>query len=161
MVWIKLFNFSIKHVSERKHSAANDFLQKSENLLLNEKTDAVNDFINLQLNNIQICSISIKKSEEFIVLKNDYFKKLIRITVFFISLQQSLNLTIKKFQKFKKEALKYVIFNQYLFQQINKNISLQRIVNSEKNQKTILTEMHDNSDYHRYKKIYQQIADCY
>ena len=110
-MWIKLFDFSIKHVSERKHSATDDFSWKSENLLLNEEADAVNDFINLQLNSIQICSVSVKKSLKSAVLKNDYSEKLIRITVFFISLQWLLNLTIKEFWKFKEEMLKYVIFN--------------------------------------------------
>ena len=111
MVWIRLFNFSIKHVSERKHSAVNDFSQKFKNLSLNEEADAVDDFINLQLNSIQVCLIFIKKSEESAVLEDDYSEKLIKIAVFFISLQQSLNLIIREFQKFKKKALRYVISN--------------------------------------------------
>ena len=111
MVWIKLFDFSIKYVPGKKHSAADDLSQKSENLLSNEKTNTVNDFIDLQLNSIQICSVSVEKSLKSAVLKNDYSEELIRIAVFFISLQQLLNLTTKKFQKFKKEALKYVISN--------------------------------------------------
>ena len=61
MMWIKLFNFSIKYVLKRKHSAADNFLQKSENSLLNKEVDTVNDFIDLQLNSIheeikKICS---------------------------------------------------------------------------------------------------------
>ena len=87
MMWIRLFNFSIKYVSERKHSAVNDFSQKSENLLSNEEADTVNDFIDLQLNSIQIYSIFIKELEESAVLKNNYSEKSIRITVFLISLQ--------------------------------------------------------------------------
>ena len=161
MIWIKLFNFSIKHVLKRKHNAADDLSQKSENSLLNEETDTVDDFINLQLNSIQIYLVSVKKSKESSVLKNDYSKKSIRIAVFFICLQQSLNLTIKKFWKFKKKALKYVVSSWHLFQQANKNIPLWKIVNSEENQKAILTEMHDNSDHHRYKEIYQQVTDHY
>ena len=129
--------------------------------MLNEETDVIDDFINLQLNSIQVCSVFIKKSEESAVLKNNYFKKLIKIAVFLISLQQLLNLTIKKFWKFKKETLRYMIFNQHLFQWVNKNIPLQRIIDSEKNQKTILTKMHNNSDHYRYEEIYQQITDHY
>ena len=52
MMWIKLFDFSIKHVSGKKHNTANDFSQKSENSLLNEETDAVDNFIDSQLNSI-------------------------------------------------------------------------------------------------------------
>ena len=37
---------------------------------------------------------------------------------------------------------------------MNKNIPLQKIVNSEKNWKTILTEMHDNSDHCEHEKTY-------
>ena len=110
-----------------------DFSQKSENSSLNEETDTVNDFINSQLNSIQVCSVFVKESEEFIVLENNYFEKSIKIAVFLIKKQQSSNLTIKKFQKFKEKTLKYVISNQHLFQQINKNILLQRIINSEEN----------------------------
>ena len=115
MMWIKLFDFSIKYVSERKYNAANDFLWKSENSLLNEEADAVDDFINLQLNSIQICSVFIKKSEKSAVLKNDYSEKLIRITVFFISLQWLLNLTTREFWKFKEKVLRYVISSWHLF----------------------------------------------
>ena len=87
MVWIKLFDFSIKYVSGKKHSVADSLSQRFKNLLLNEKMNAVDDFINLQLNSIQICLVSVKKSEMSAVLENDYFEKLIRIAVFFISLQ--------------------------------------------------------------------------
>ena len=97
MMWIKLFNFSIRHVPERKYNAVNSFSWKSENLSLNKKADAVNDFINLQLNNIQVCSVFIKESEKFTVLENNYSEKLINIAVFLISLQWSLNLTTREF----------------------------------------------------------------
>ena len=123
-------------------------------MLSNEEADAVDDFINLQLNSIQICLVFIKKSEKFTILKNDYSEKLIRIAVFLISLQQLLNLTTKKFQKFKKETLKYVVSDQHLFQQASKNISLWKVVNSEEDQKVILTEMHNNSDHYRCEETY-------
>ena len=115
MVWIKLFNFNIKHVSEKKYNTVNDFSQKSENSSLNEETDIINDFINSQLNSIQIYSVFIKKSRESIILKNDYSEKSIKIAVFFISLQWLSNLTIKEFQKFKEEVLRYVISSWHLF----------------------------------------------
>ena len=44
---------------------------------------------------------------------------------------------------------------------MSKNISLQRVVDSEKDQKTILTEMHDNSNHCRCEKTYWWVADCY
>ena len=115
MAWIRLFDFSIKHVSGRKYNAADDLSWRSENLSLNEEADAVNDFIDSQLNSIQVCPVSVKKSEEFTVLKNDYSEESIRIAVFLISLQQLLNLTTKEFWKFKEEALRYVISSQHLF----------------------------------------------
>ena len=52
MMWIKLFNFSIKYVSEKKHNVVNDFSQKFKNSSLNEEADVIDDFINLQLNSI-------------------------------------------------------------------------------------------------------------
>ena len=97
MVWIKLFDFSIKYVPERKYNAANNLLQKPENPPLNKKANTVDDFIDLQLNNIQIYPVSVKKPEKSAVLENDYFEKLIRIAVFFICLQWLLNLTTKEF----------------------------------------------------------------
>ena len=87
MMCIKFFDFNIKHISERKYNAADDFLQKSKNSSLNKETDIIDDFIDLQLNNIQICLIFMKKLEEFAVLKNNYSEESIRIAVFFISLQ--------------------------------------------------------------------------
>ena len=115
MMWIKLFDFSIKHISEKKHNAADDFSQKSENSLLNKEADVINDFIDLQLNSIQVCSVFMKESGKFAVLENDYSEKSIRITVFFISLQWLLNLTTREFWKFKREMLRYVVSNWHLF----------------------------------------------
>ena len=69
----------------------------------------MNDFIDLQLNSIQVCSVSVKESLESAVLENDYSEELIRIAVFLTSLQQPSNLTTREFQKFKEEVLKYVV----------------------------------------------------
>ena len=44
---------------------------------------------------------------------------------------------------------------------MSKNIPLWKIIDSEENQKVILTEMHNNSDYCEYEKIYQWVANCY
>ena len=44
---------------------------------------------------------------------------------------------------------------------MSKNIPLWKIVDSEEDWKVILTEMHNNSNYCKCEKIYQQIADCY
>ena len=87
MAWIKLFNFSIKHVSGRKHNAADDLSQRSGNLLSNEEADTVDDFIDSQLNSIQVCLIFMKRPEESAVLEDDYSEKSIRIAVFLTSLQ--------------------------------------------------------------------------
>ena len=72
--------------------------------LLNEETDIIDNFIDLQLNSIQIYLVSIKRLEKFAVLKSNYFKKSIRIAVFFISLQQLFKFNNKEVLKVQKES---------------------------------------------------------
>ena len=47
-----------------------------------------------------------------------------------------------------------MIFNQHLFWWVNKNISLQKMIDSEEDWKTILTKMHNNNDYCKCEKTY-------
>jgi hypothetical protein len=42
-------------------------------------------------------------------------------------------LSLKKFYKFKNNALKFLIRNNYLFRRASKNVLLRRIINREKN----------------------------
>ena len=50
---------------------------------------------------------------------------------------------------------------KHLFKRANKNISLRRIINDEKNREDIIKSLHDELNHKRKKKIYKKIANRY
>ena len=47
MTWIKLFDFIIHHISEKKHETANDLSQQLKQIFNNKESQKMNDFINV------------------------------------------------------------------------------------------------------------------
>jgi hypothetical protein len=67
----------------------------------------------------------------------------------------------KKFNKFKKKALKFKLQSDQFFRRNSKNVLLKRIVDDLKEQQLILKQYHDESDHRDKKKTHQKIVDRY
>jgi hypothetical protein len=67
-VWIRLFDFEVRHVLDIKHTAANDLFRKSSSLndfkkVAEEKN--IDDWINTQLDCVRVFFVSIRKKNHF------------------------------------------------------------------------------------------------
>ena len=78
LTWIRLFDFDVRHVFDKKHTATDELFRRSCELLndideVHKKN--INDFIDDQFNCMQICSIRINENDNEQSLKNEYFEK--------------------------------------------------------------------------------------
>ena len=88
----------------------------------------MNDFINAQINAVIVILITVKKSFfkklKILSLLSRYFKNFMQIVHYFNNLQKFAFMIFNEFQKFKNNALHFMIQNQHLFKQMNKNVLL-------------------------------------
>jgi hypothetical protein len=152
-----LFNFDVRHISDCKHSTLDELSRRSRKSLNDEdethKKD-IDDFINAQLNFLHLCLVSIVVEEDISILKDSYSKYFNKMIYYLIFLLRSFKMSTKKFQRFKHEALKFLIQNKHLFKRFNKIISLQKVMNLQTKHDSILKKLHDESDHHDREKIY-------
>ena len=73
-----MFNFNVRHVLKKKHTATDEFSRKSCELLNNideVHKKNIDNFIDDQLNCVRICSMQINENDDEQSLKNEYFEK--------------------------------------------------------------------------------------
>ena len=72
----------MKHVFDKKHTAADNFSQRFQNFLNNiDETheENIDDFINEQLNCVRVYFVNVNEIEKKLSLKKNYFEKSQRI----------------------------------------------------------------------------------
>ena len=89
LTWIKLFDFDVKHVFDKKYTIANNLSRQFRDFLndideIHEKN--INDFIDKQLNCVRVCSVNVNEVKKELSLKKNYFKKSQRIVKYLIIL---------------------------------------------------------------------------
>ena len=78
LTWIRLFDFDVRHVSDKRHTATDELSRRSSELSddideVHEKN--IDDFIDDQLNCVRICSVRVNENDDEQFLKNEYSKK--------------------------------------------------------------------------------------
>jgi hypothetical protein len=110
LVWIRFFDFEFRHVSDIKHTAANDLFKKSlssNDLKKAAEEKNIDDWIDAQLNCVRVFFVSIAEEEFSSILASEYFEKSQKIVVYLFSLGKSSEMSLKEFNKFKKKVLKF------------------------------------------------------
>ncbi len=164
LAWIYLFDFDVHHVLNHKHNALNELSRRFKESSDDEDEiyeKDINDFIDAQLNFIHLCSVNMIVEEDMSILKDSYSEYFKKITCYLIFLSCLFKMSTKEFQKFKHEALKFMIQDKHLFKRFNKTVSVQRMMNLQEEHSNILQKLHDKSDYHKRKRIYQKMINRY
>ena len=164
LAWIRLFDFEVRHVSEKKHDALNELSRRSREFF-NDQDEAheknINDFIDAQLNVLRLCSIIVTLKEKKLVLENSYSNHSRVIAKYLITLSRFFDMITKEFRKFKLETLKFLIRDKHLFRRIIKTKSLQRVIDRQKNRDRILQKLHDESEHKDKEETYRKIIERY
>ena len=160
IIWIKLFDFDVKHISKKKHDAADDlfkrfFTKKNLKKTINESN--IKNFIKIELNCVRIFSISIV-DELFFRENEKYNQKNIEIITYLFYLKKSERMSRKKFNIFKTKIMRYKIQNDHFFRKNNKNVSLRKIIDAFENRLWIIHQLQNEID-HKKKSIYRRITN--
>jgi hypothetical protein len=164
LVWIRLFDFEVRHVLDIKHTAANDLFKKSSSSndlkkVAEEKN--IDDWVNTQLDYVRVFFVSIAKKEQLFILTSEYFEKSQKIVVYLFTLRKFSEMSLKEFNKFKKKILKFKLQRDQLFRRNSKNVFMRRMIDDFEKRQRILKQLHDESDHRDKKNIYKRIIDRY
>ena len=160
IAWIQLFDFIMQHVSDTKHKAADELLQKSKIKRKFENDENIDNFINTQLNIVTIFTLTAENSCEEI-LNAEYSSEHQWIAYYLTILCRFSEITSSNFQEFKKKAFWFLVQKIHLFHQQRRNVSFKCVVNSEQMKQQILENLHKKSDHWKKKEMYQKIAQQY
>jgi hypothetical protein len=141
LVWIRLFNFEVRHVLDIKHTDADDLFKKSSSFNDLKKVAEVkniDDWVNTQLDCVRVFFVSIAEKESSFILIFEYSEKSQKIVVYLFTLRKSSEMTLKKFNKFKKKALKFKLQKDQFFRRNSKNVFMRRIVDDFEERRRIL-----------------------
>jgi hypothetical protein len=164
LAWIRLFDFEIRHVFDIKHIVANDLFRKSSSFndfkKVAEKKN-IDDWVNTQLDCVRVFSVSIAKEKFSSILIFEYFKKSQKIVVYLFTLRKSFEMSLKKFNKFKKKALKFKLQRNQFFRRNSKNVFMKRVIDDFEKRQRFLKQLHDENDHEDKENIYKRIIDRY
>ena len=78
-----------------------------------------------------------------------------------ITLTRSSHLNRKKFYKFKNWTLQFLVCDKHLFRRVNKNVSLQKIIDKAENQAIIFKQLYDENEHCERERTYRCVTNRY
>ncbi len=164
LVWIRLFDFEIRHVFDIKHIATDDFFKKSffsndlkkiaeKKILTTEST----------LNWI-VCAcflFRLLKKNFFFILISEYFEKSQKIVVYLFTLRKFSEMSLKEFNKFKKKTFKFKLQRNQFFRRNSKNVLIKKMIDELEKRQRILKQLYDENNHRNKKNIYRRIMNRY
>jgi hypothetical protein len=110
---------------------------------------------------VRVFSISTAEEELSSILISEYFEKSQKIVVYLFTLRKFSEMSLKEFNKFKKEALKFKLQRDQFFRRNSKNVLMRRVIDDFEERQRILKQLHDESDHRDRENTYKRIADRY
>jgi hypothetical protein len=164
LVWIRLFDFEIRHVLDIKHIVADDLFKKSSSFndlkkVAEEKN--IDDWVNTQLDCVRVFFISTAEEELSSILIFEYFEKSQKIVVYLFTLRKFFEMSLKEFNKFKKKVIKFKLQRNQFFRRNSKNVFMKRMIDDLEKRQRILKQFHDENDHRDKENIYKRIIDRY
>jgi hypothetical protein len=164
LVWIRLFDFEVRHVLDIKHIAADDLFRKFSSFndlkKVVEKKN-IDDWMNIQLDCVRVFLVSAAEDELSSILILEYFEKSQKIVVCLFTLRKFSEMSLKKFNKFKKKVFRFKLQRDQFFRRNSKNVSMRRVIDDLEEWQRILKQLHDENDHRDKKNIYKKITDRY
>jgi hypothetical protein len=164
LVWIRFFDFEVRHVFDIKHTAADDLFRKSSSFndlkKVAEKKN-IDDWINTQFDCVRMFFVSAAENESSSILIFEYFEKSQKIVVYLFTLRKFSEMSLKKFNKFKKKILKFKLQRNQFFRRNSKNVFMRQVIDDFEERQRILKQFHDENDHQDRKNIFKRIIDRY
>jgi hypothetical protein len=117
--------------------------------------------MNIQFDCVRVFFVSIAKEEQFFILTFEYIEKSQKVVVYLFTLRKSSEMSLKKFNKFKKKTLKFKLQKDQFFRRNSKNVFMKRMIDDFEKRQRILKQLHDENDHRDKKNINKRIIDRY
>ena len=163
IAWIRLFDFDVKHIAGKKHTAADGLSRRpatQDDVEEAAKEPDIEDFIEAELNSVRIAPISVDV-ENPLEEDGNYSPKSIQIATYLITLRNPAGMSRKKLKAFKSEAMRYKVQDKHLFRRNSRNVPLRRVVDSPEDRIRIIQQLHDETGHRGREGTYRRIADRY
>jgi hypothetical protein len=98
LVWIRLFDFEVRHVFDIKYLVINELFKKSSSFNDFKKVVEKKNFdnwMNIQLDCVRVFFVSIAKKKFSLILIFEYFEKSQKIVVYLFTLQNFFKISLK------------------------------------------------------------------
>jgi hypothetical protein len=161
IAYIRLFNFTVRHVLGTKHTTADGLSQRpcteSDNIDEANEVD-INDFIDAELNAFSVAPVTEAKAD---LLTDGYSEDSWRIAKYLTTLQRLAGLNRTEFRSFKRKALHYAVTDSNLYQRARKGIPQRLVVDADDCKAEILKELHKEFGHKGRESTYRRVADRY
>jgi hypothetical protein len=168
IAWIRLFDFTVRHVPGTKHTAADGLSRRpatQEEELAQRNEQDIDDFVQGQIGCImaRVNPVSSNAPETEIprILDDSYSDESERIATYLSTLQRPPELSRSEYASFRKKAVKFLVEGQHLFRRASKNSPLRRVVDDHDLRHEILQQLHDETGHKGREGTYHRIAARY
>ena len=162
IAWIQLFDFEVRYIPGRKHSAADGLSRKpltAVDLAEAENEGDIDDFILAELSSLRVSPISLDDPTPILV--DNYSDDSWKIATYLTTLRRPAEMNAKEFIAFKKKAIKFKVQDNHLFRRNSKNVPMRRVVDDPVERQTILQQLHNESGHKGREGTYRRVADRY
>ena len=165
--WIRLFDFTVRHVVGRKHCCLDCLSRRASDSDVEDDNDSVEECID---DDLVINAISVQfppglaANEIFCVTPHDnseYDDHHLSIIHFLQTLQIPPSIQAGKEHKFRIEATKYQIVRGALFRRGKNGKPSQRVICQEDRKRPILTALHDESGHRGRDDTVEKVMERY
>jgi len=174
IAWIRLFEFDVKHIAGKKHTAADGLSRRPPSDGEFPDNEDMDEFIEKELNCVNMLVSEVEFSTGYIMplqlskedkpLEGKYAKHHQNVAIYLLTMAKppSLSgLSRKDYTKFRRDALTYLVQGRQLFKRASRNIPLRRVIDDIEEQEMVLKRCHEASGHRSESGTYSLVAGRY
>jgi hypothetical protein len=175
IAYIRMFDFTVKHVPGTKHTAADGLSRRprtSQEAEEEELEQDIEEFVDAKLLSIRISPITVqpdelsprawaKQDDISGILDDEYSVRFQRIAYWLVKLIRPAWMDKKEYRKFKTDALNFQVRTGQLYRRGSKNVPPRRVIDNEAEKARILMNLHNETGHKGREATYRLIADRY
>lgn len=175
IAWIRMFDFTVQHVSGVKNSAADGLSRKpvTPEALEEAKQEHMEEFLDrqfnltLHVNNTSHSEDNERHAEEgggginWLTNEEEWSEESLQIAEWLQTLQRPKGMNASQYHRFRAKALGFMVQDGYLFKRMAANQPVRRVVDDPKRQREILHALHNDSGHRGRESTYQKVRARY
>lgn len=182
LTWIRIFDFDVKHVPGKKHTAADGLSRRPAGEGETLDTEDIDDWIDDQLE--KNCSAAMFRSypatvedieelevgphldppneeDRHDILDESYTEEWQTLARFLVRFTRPPGLYGKDYRNYRERADRYEVYGDLLYRKASKNIPRKRVIARDEDREKVVREMHDELGHRGEESTYRRVADRY